>query len=165
MKVTTKIEGLRELNDAIEELSKATGRNVVRRTLTKALYPMEQRAETNAPVGETRHLRESIEISAKISKRQGSLHRAEYGSKAIRTSEGFRMEPQTTVWMFMGPSGSAKSIVQEFGSIHVSPQPYMRPAWEGGKEQALKNIRDDLWDEVKRAAERVARKTARLARG
>jgi hypothetical protein len=75
------------------------------------------------------------------------------------------MEPQTTVWMFMGPSGSAKSIVQEFGSIHVSPQPYMRPAWEGGKEQALKNIRDDLWDEVKRAAERVARKTARLARG
>ena len=43
---TIKIEGLSELKDALEELSKATARNVQKRALIEAAGPLEADAET-----------------------------------------------------------------------------------------------------------------------
>jgi HK97 gp10 family phage protein len=159
-KTTIKVEGLKELNDALAELPKATGRNVVRRALIKALGPMERQAEGLAPEL-TGELRRTIETSTKLSKKQMAAHTREYGGKAVRTAEGFRSDPKTEVFMFMGPAGSAKSIVQEFGSVNQSPKPYMRPAWDSGAMPALSTIKAELWTEIDKAAKRFAAKAAK----
>lgn len=154
---TMKVEGLRELNDALSQLPKATSRNVLRRVAMKALEPMANTASSLAPVLEG-ELRDSIVASAKLSKRQKSAHNREEGAKTIRTAEGFRSTPKTTVFLFMGPAGSAKSIVQEFGSIKQAPQPYMRPAWDANKQRSLDIVQEELGGEIEKAAARLAKK-------
>lgn len=162
MRIVLKVEGLRELQAALEELPKATSRNVVRRALMNALKPMEAQAEALAP-SLTGQLRSTIETSAKLSRRQKAQHAADIGAKTVKTAEGYRSTPQTTVFMFMGPASSAKSIVQEFGSVHQSPQPYMRPTWDSGAMAALKSIKDEFATELEKARARLARKAAKLA--
>src|SRR4051812_42698426 len=105
---TFKIEGLSELNDALAELPKATGKNVLKRAMVKALLPMEAQAEGLAPVL-TGDLRRGLNAGTKLSKRQMAQHRRDIGSAAVVTIGGFRSEPQTGVYVFMGPHGSAKS--------------------------------------------------------
>jgi hypothetical protein len=39
----------------------------------------------------------------------------------------------------------------------------MRPAWLANKHVALDTIKKELWEEIQKAAARLARKTARLA--
>lgn len=160
-KRTVRVEGLRDLQRALSELPKATSRNVQRRAMIKALTPMERQAESLAPAL-TGELRRGIEVGTKLSKRQQSEHRASIGMKGFRTTEGFRYDPQTAIFMFMGPRGSAKAIVQEFGSVYLSPHPYMRPAWDSGAGPAVETIKDELWSEIDKAAARLARKAAKL---
>ena len=68
----------------------------------------------------------------------------------------------------MGPAGPGgnvppQGIQQEFGNRNHGPQPFMRPAWDGGQDALLEGIKDDLWAEIERAAARQAKKAARLA--
>ena len=152
-----KVEGLRELNDALSKLPKATSRNVLKRIGLKALEPMVQTASSLAPEL-TGELRASIDASQKLSRRQKSVHNREEGSKTVITPDGFRSTPKTVVFVFMGPSGSAKSVVQEFGSVNQAPHPYMRPAWDANKEKSLDIIKNDLGSEIGKAAARLAKK-------
>lgn len=160
-KVNMHVEGLSDLLDNLLELPKATGRNVLRRVATKALEPMERTAEALAPhlSGE---LRDSIKVSTNLSKRQKSQHNRDIGAKTVVTSEGYRSTAKTAVFVFMGPQGSPKSIVQEFGSVDQAPHPYMRPAWDGNKERSLDIVKEELGDEIEKAAARLARKAAKL---
>ena len=65
----------------------------------------------------------------------------------------------------MGPGRHPQAHLQEFGARHHGPQAFMRPAWDGGKDDLLTGIGDDLWSEIDKAAKRAARKAARQARG
>lgn len=158
------IEGLKELDEALAELPKATGKNALRRALIKALTPMETQAEALAPEL-TGDLKAGFSVGTKLSKRQMADHKREVGSTPVMTIGGWRSNPTTAVYVFMGPRGSAKSIVQEFGSAHQGPHPYMRPAWDSGKISALESIKKDLADEIEKARARLARKAARAAAG
>lgn len=69
----------------------------------------------------------------------------------------------------MGPGGPLAGQLYyathvEFGTIDTPAQPYMRPAWDAGKDQALRTVVETLTVEIRRAADRAARKLAR-ARG
>lgn len=140
---TVRVEGLRELERALAQLPKATGKNVLKRTLMKAGQPIEVAAEAQAP--ELRgHLKRSISTSTKLTKRQKSQHRK-----------------QSTVEVFVGAGGLPQAHLQEFGTVDHPPQPFLRPAWDANKMRALESIKGDLWAEIKKAAERLARKAAK----
>jgi hypothetical protein len=51
----------------------------------------------------------------------------------------------------------------EFGNIHQAAEPSGRPAWEATKGAVLTTIGRDLWEEIRKAAERAARKAAKAA--
>lgn len=138
------IEGLRELDDALGELTKATAKNVLKRALTKAAEPIEQEAERRAP-RLTGHLIRTIRIGTQLTRRQRSQHTKE-----------------SMVELFVGPAGLVQAITQEFGTAHHGPQPFMRPAWDSNKTTALDNFKKDLGDEIEKARQRAARKAARL---
>jgi hypothetical protein len=50
MTITFNVEGLKELQHALQELPKATGKNVLQRTLMKAAKPIEAAAQARVPV-------------------------------------------------------------------------------------------------------------------
>jgi HK97 gp10 family phage protein len=145
---TVTVEGLRELDAALGNLPKATGKNVLRRVLKKAGQPIAEEAEERAPVL-TGALQISIGVGTKLTKRQSKLHRKMF------------KDDRASAEMFVGAGGLAQATQAEFGNEHQAAEPYMRPAWDGNKDEALDIIATDLGDEIMKAARRLAKKAAR----
>ena len=150
-----RVEGLKELDKALGQLPRATGKNVLRRVARKALEPIIADAKTkvHAPTGK---LRDSLAVSTKLSHRQKALHK-----KLVRGDK-----TSAEVFAGAGPHNFVpQAIFEEFGTVKQPPHPFLRPAWDGGKFRALNDIKKDLWFEIKKAAARVARKKARALKG
>jgi HK97 gp10 family phage protein len=143
--LTFKIEGLAEVAEGLNELPKATGTNVLKRALKEAADPIATAAKQKAP-RLSGALQVSIKPSDKLSRRQKSLYHKE-----------------SEVEIFVGPSALVQAITQEFGTVTNRPQPFLRPAWQEHKHEALESIKDVLAEEIEKARARIARKTARLA--
>lgn len=146
--LTFRLEGLEETVRNLGDMSKATQRNVVRRVLLKAGEPVADRAASMAPV-ERGVLAFSIVVSTQLTRR----HKAEQRDRA------------SEVEVYIGPAGGQGALYyashKEFGTILSPAAPYMRPAWESTKAEALNRIAAGLKVEIERAASRMARKAAR----
>lgn len=144
-----KLEGLQELRTALlEEFPKATSTNIQKRALMKAGESMRAEMEQLAPVAPVAggRLKRSITISTKLSRRQKQITKKE-----------------SKVEVYVGPGAVREAVFQEFGTAEHRPQPFVRPAWQSKKMDALKTIRELLAAEIEKARARIARKTARLA--
>jgi HK97 gp10 family phage protein len=144
MKIRVKVEGLSSLKDAFEELPKATGKNIMKRILKDRAVPLAAYAESLAPV-RTGKLRMSISIGTKLSRRQAALAR----------------DSKSYTEVYIGPSPLAQATAQEFGTNRHAAQPFMRPAWDAFKDRLLEMLASDLWLEIKKAADRIAKKAAK----
>lgn len=138
------VEGLKELEKALAELPRATGKNVARRTLRKAGEPIAEAGARNAPRDEG-HLQESYGVGTKLTRRQRRQHR--------------RRDP---IEVFVGPNDPA-AIQTEFGNEHQSAHPHLRPAWDSESRTALNIVKSELGNEIEKAAKRLERKAARDA--
>lgn len=143
---TVKTEGFKELGEGLQELSRATNKNVVRRSLVEALGVFGDRARSLAPV-KFGDLQEGIEEGTKLTRRQKRL--------AGPPVSGYQEAYSGT----SDPTG----IFQEFGTSRHSPKPFMRPAWESTKFQVLENLKEALTANIGKAVEKMQRKAARLA--
>jgi HK97 gp10 family phage protein len=141
-----KVEGLRELEAALANLPKATGKNVLRRVLKKAAAPVESDAAAGAPQF-AGLLASDVKTGTRLTRRQAGMVRREGKSDAE---------------IHVGVSDPA-GVQQEFGNENHGPQPFLRPAWDANKDAALRTIGDDLGSEIEKAAARLARKAARKA--
>lgn len=146
MKTTVRIEGLRQLDQALGELGKAAGKAVLRRVGKKALEPMRAAAEAQAPRLEG-HLQRSVAVSTKLTKRQARLARKR-GGKA-------------SVMVHMGPNDPS-AVPQEFGAKGDPPQPFMRPAFDAHARGAIEIVGDTLGGEIMKTARRQAARRAKL---
>jgi HK97 gp10 family phage protein len=136
---------LREVHVALRKLPDATAKNIIRRILKRRGERIAKRARDLAPKDQG-HLIESIRVGTKLSKRQRRSHK-KFGPDDIE--------------VFIGPGPDPAAHLQEFGSSRHGAQPFMRPAWDAEKRNALDGIGDDLWAEIRKAAERAARKAAK----
>ncbi len=152
-----RIEGLKELDKALGELPRATGKNVLRRVARKALEPIIESAKANVHV-DSGELRDSFAVSTKLSFTQKRLHKNMFASE------------RSSVEMFAGAGAHLRvpqGVFEEFGvkrkgkNNKSTPHPSLRPAWDGGKAGVLNDIKRDLAAEIQKAALRVARKKAR----
>lgn len=150
MATTVKVEGLRELEKALGELPRATGKNVLRRVLRTAGEPMVRDAKALVPVASGK-LRDSIAVATQLSKRQRALYKKMFA------------DDKASVEMFVGVAALPHAHLQEFGTSRHGPQPFMRPAWDANKNGMLDSIKDELGVEIAKAAKRLAAKQARLA--
>jgi HK97 gp10 family phage protein len=142
----TRIDGLRELDQALSQLKTATAKGVVRKVLRKAAQPIADAGRANAPVGPTGNLKASYGVGTKLTRRQRKLHKRE-----------------SPVEVFAGPNDPA-AVQTEFGNEHQAAEPHLRPAWEGNKDRALTIIATELGGEINKAAQRAAKRAERLAR-
>lgn len=139
------IQGLREVDAALGELTKATGRNVMRRAGVKALEPIAEAMRDKAP-DDPRTGGNDLKASVTVTTKRPKRHRKE-----------------SEVEVFAGPGQLVQATQQEFGNQNHGPQAFVRPSWDQGRDQILPDLIEAFWPEIKKAAERAARKTARLA--
>lgn len=144
---TVHIEGLKELQTALQQLPRATAKNVMRRVLLERAKPIAESASSRARV-RTGTLKTSFKAGTKLSRRQ---------KKSVGSIGD-------TVEVYIGPAPLVQAITEEFGTDKVAANPMLRPAWHAGKDKVLLGLREDLWKEIKKAAERLARKAAKAAR-
>lgn len=147
MSLKVRMEGLKEVQAALRKLPDSTAKNVIRRVLKKNGQPIADDAQARAPVARG-HLRRSVAVTTKLTKRQRSKHR--------KLGKG-------DVEMFIGAGPDPAAHMQEFGTSKDAPQPFMRPAWDGGWRRLWTGIRQDMWDEIRKSSERLMRKAARAA--
>ncbi len=122
--------------------TKATQKNVLTRTLKKAADPTREMASELAPV-DTGKLRISIHTGTQLTRRQKS---SAYKAGKLGVAE-----------VHVGTELS-RGLFQEFGTFKMRPHPFMRPAWDATKDRDLEIIGSELWVEIKKAADRAAKK-------
>jgi HK97 gp10 family phage protein len=142
-----RIDGLKEVQAALRKLPDSTAKNVIRRVLKKRAQPVADDAQARAPVARG-HLRRSVAVTTKLTKRQRSQHR--------KLGKG-------DVEMFIGAGPDPAAHMQEYGTSKEPPQPFMRPAWDGGWYRLLMGVKEDMWSEIRKSSKRLMRKAARAA--
>ncbi|MEE4452865.1 HK97-gp10 family putative phage morphogenesis protein [Novosphingobium resinovorum] len=170
--MSMKTTGFKELDVALAGLKdKATSRRVAERALRRGAEPIRDRAKELAPddpdTGKGKYLVEAI----KIGRAAGVQQKLGNSGSVVSTFVGIdgsvkRAKPSTKRFTKKGtgkPGGgvAAYSIFMEEGSATHSAQPYMRPAFEEKKEEAVENMADILREEIFEAQARAARKAAR----
>lgn len=146
---TVTVEGLSETAEALQDLTKATQANVLRRVLLAAGEPIAAEARSLAPVA-TGKLLASISVTPAQPSKMTRSGRAAYDKQS-----------QVEVLVEAGPV--PESIFQEFGTANNAAHPFMRPAWHGQRDRALQIIAEQLGVEIEKARARAARKVARIA--
>lgn len=139
---TFTLEGLSDLLDGLNDLPKATSANVIKRALLKAAQPIADEAQSLAPIRKGT-LRRKIGVGTKLAPSQRGPKESKYE-------------------VYVGSESLVQAITSEFGTIHERPRPFMRPAWDSNKEGAFETIKTELGNEIAKALQRIARKTARL---
>lgn len=169
MKTTVRIEGLRELDAALGEFKKSTARAVLHRVLRKAAEPIGEKARQLAPDDpETGppDLHTSIAVSTRLKNPTGNAEFAAVMRAGGTTAEARaalrdarRAGSTSFAEVYVGPSkGGGHGILQEFGTVHHGPQPFMRPAWEQHKSGALDIIKRELGTEIEKTRQRAAKR-------
>ena len=131
------IEGLDDLARALRELfPKAKGDKVMRQFMLDRGQPIAEAAASMAP-RRTGKLKASIGVGTRLSRRQSIQH------KKQRPGD---------VEVFIGAGKLPQAQLSEFGTSHSVAQPFMRPAWDQGKDRILMNLRSDLWNAIVQAA-------------
>jgi hypothetical protein len=163
---------LKDLEAALMELPKATGKNVIRRALIAAATPIAGEAQTLIKVKRQRPAvviskvkfsagdagkRAFAEALARGASRE-EAGEAAHEANAAANGEGNNI---TSGYVAVGPTPRA-FYGFEWGTTYVAPAPFMRPAWHLHKADALEIIQTQLRDEIDKAQKRIAAKNARL---
>jgi len=171
-RTTVKLEGLKELNDALGDFSKATAGNILKRAVGTAGAMFAEHASAIAPK-DTGQLKREIKVSkpkiitpgkaayAQAMRETGDKAEAAAAARAANKSAGGTGRSAVT---HVGPTKKAgQGMLQEFGTAHHRAQPFMRPTFDADGGKLVDVIRDTLAEEIDKATKRAERKAARLA--
>lgn len=149
VRLSHRIEGLDDALGALREVQKhvdisaTAGKRVIREALKQAAEPVRWDAEARAPhdpAPDGEHLREHIDISARV--------RDSRSSGEASVAIGFHQE---TFW----------GGFQELGTAHHAPQPFLRPALDAKQDEAARRFGEAMRDEIEALAKRRARRIRR----
>lgn len=148
MTPTWKLEGAKDLEAGLMELEGAVAKRVVSTALQSSLEPVASSARAKVAVWSGK-LQASIGVGVRLTKRQRQLRR-----------------PIAPVEAYVGPGiankGGRRAVAHahlvEFGTVHMAPQPYMRPAWQGSIQAVWRLLVSAMSDSLERAARRAAKK-------
>lgn len=165
-----KWQGLKELDGALGELSKATAKAVCIRALKKGAQPIADTARDLAPK-KTERLAKSIKVTTL--KPKGHASKATYAqtlreggtkAQAAAAQRAYnRDNPGSFAEVFVAPDQFPEAWPQEIGTSKHPPHPYLRPALAQHQQDSVQIIANELKAETAKAAERARRKALRKA--
>lgn len=179
-----KLEGLKELDQALAELGKRTGAAVTQRVLDKVGAPIRDTMKDLAPVDDgvtrdsVRMIRAASERSRQgkaafaqtmkstggdVAQARGALRTTMRGLKAGSAMAGVIIGPGRAPQAFFAEFGTGERFHKNGKSVGSMPaQPYIRPAWDSHKDGLIDEIARLMAPEIEKAAKRQANKAARL---
>lgn len=160
MSVTVKVEGLRDLDAALADLTKAAGKGALRRAMKTAAQPMAKLADQKKP-GDGVNI--NVEYSTKLSDRQAAQHRKMFRNDKASVEGFVGAVAETSRGEKAKWASNPAAHLQEFGAQHHRAQPFMRPAWDQDHRALLVRLGEQMRIEIDKAMERARRKAARLA--
>jgi HK97 gp10 family phage protein len=137
-----KIEGSKELENALNQLPKALAKSALVSMMKQSAKPVLADAKVNVPK-RTGRLRDSLIIGASLSRRQ----------KSSGSQKGFAEVFVGASW----PSGAHAHLI-EFGTKNMSAIPFLRPAWDSNRDTMFKDIQKVLWAILVKKARTLAKK-------
>lgn len=165
MEVSINIKGLQDLATTLErDLPEAMAKGVIRDALRAGAEVVQDAAEQSAAEHHrTGAMEEDIGIAVRV-KNDRSLHGFALVG-ALYEGEGTDDPGVYSKFVEEGhaPPGKGREkaaaarrgIELEFGGKDTPPHPWLRPAWEGSKDQALEAIIESLKDGIEAAAKSV----------
>lgn len=171
-RMTFKVDGLRELGESLEDFSKATSGNILKRAVSAAGAMIAEEAIRLAPrdhgdlkreikVGKAKIITPGKAAFAKAMREGGTRAEAVAAARAANRSAGGTGRSAVTQ---VGPTKRAgQGILQEFGTAHHKAQPFMRPAWDTHGPRAVDVMKETLVEEIDKAKKRAAKRAARIA--
>jgi len=163
-----RLSGFSDLDKALGELPKSIAKGVLVRTLRKAGEPIAEAAREAVPV-DRGQLKESIVVSARLKNPVGKAEfaaamRAGMGkAAAVGAMRDARRAAGggSFAEMFVGAGALPHAHMVEFGTSRMAAQPFMRPAWDAKRNEALGIIKAEMGNEIIMAAKRIARSKRR----
>jgi len=149
MKLRT--EGFAEMEKALGVFSKATARNILRRTGLEALRPVADGMKGKAP----KRLEDLVEAIDVGTKRQKGAKKHFPDSSTVEVYAGVSV---------VGGGMPPQATQQEFGNEHHGPQPYARPTWDREERPTLERTKDALANEIDKSRQRAQRRAMKAKR-
>jgi len=159
-----KVSGFKELDKVLGQLPKATAKKALERVLLKAAAPMQETAQGLAarrdPGASVRTFK--VPGGGKKVRKVGTLETlTQIGTRLTkRQARMTRKEGKDFAEVYVGTRDKIGLLIED-GTKDTAPQPFMRPAWDQHKQEALTSIQQGMGEEVMAAAARVARRGAR----
>lgn len=160
-RTTVKVEGLRELGMAMRALGNDVARRIAVSMTSAAAKVVRDEAVLRAPESEEPHELEGVTVQPgnlkrNIVRKKLSARRTHLTSAHIVTVRGKKKDGYAARY----------GRLQEFGTVHHAPQPFLRPAFDAKKYQAVGVMRETARKRIEAAARKAARQAgAKAARG
>ncbi len=151
MPTKVKIEGLRELGAALRELGDEVSKRVIFAATLKSAAVVRARARELAPKSDRPH---RVGRGGPVVQ-PGNLA-AGIATKRLKQFKTGRADYEVR-WKAKRKGDPFYGLFQEFGTAHHAAQPFMRPAFDQTKEQALQTMQDTLKKRIAAAAKRAAK--------
>lgn len=165
MATRLQVEGLTELADALDLLPTSTERSLIRSVLLEAAEPIQQQAQAAAPRRPDDAPPEYFhEAGERKLRRPGTLKvLVQEGTKLTRNQARLaRKAGKSYVEVYVGTRDPVGRL-EEFGTGHSPPHPFLRPAWDANKEAALETVAARLAEKIEQIRAKAAAKFARIA--
>ena len=131
------MSGAQALDGVLKKLPERVARNVVRRAVTKGAKVIEEEMRARAPVGATGNLKASI------------------GQVGVKSRDKSKLTRTVGALKGAGRKGFHAHLL-EFGTVKMAARPFIRPAFDQTKGEALKVIGMELGKGVEKAARKLA---------
>lgn len=182
--VTVQTIGLKELEDALREIGNSASGKVLFTALMAAGLPIQKAAQALAPMSDEPHYRYKKGKAAKVKKTGNKLvdsyNRLQAASAAKSTREKILVQPgnlrknigRKRLKADRGETGAEIGISWkgnafygrfiEFGTSKTAAKPFLRPAFDAKKEEALAIFKEKLAANIEKQRQIIAARTAGL---
>lgn len=156
--IDIKVEGLKALQEALNNLPKELQKGPLKSAVSAGAKVVAEEAKRRAPLGETGNLRKAIyRYRSRSQSRDGKetflvavrKGKAKYADTARnrrlrRVGKTYQTAGEAFYWRFL-----------EFGTKYIAARPFLRPAFESKKNEALDTIKKKLADAIEKTAKRL----------
>jgi HK97 gp10 family phage protein len=153
-----KVEGLKELQEALKALPAEIQKRPLRSAVSAGAKVIVDEAKRRAPQGETGNLRKALyryrsrsqsgtgKETFLVGVRKGKKQYADTAKnrRLSRVGKKYTVEGEAFYWRFL-----------EFGTSKMAARPFLRPAFESKKMEALDTIKKKLAEAIDRTAKRL----------
>ena len=147
--VTVQLEGFKEMAERLKQLAPKVAKNALRRAVAAGAAVVRNEARTRAPV-DTGEMKKDIQQKREKDQRGGDFA-ATYsvfvrsGKKSRLSGRARDVEKDSFYWRFI-----------ELGTSKYTATPFLAPAFDATKEDALKAIGEKLDEGIQKAAQELA---------